>query len=280
MRVAVRGLAGLDRAELARAAVDPDRAAPEPLEGVPSYPVQAFAGDDARIVVDADDARLLVWVRQADLAWTVARPTRIRGAGDVGVWALPGAPLEPDAGVGVVAVRYRGDEAAVDGELDRAALVHRYRPARPGRSATHMASELRDAPGGALLVHLTDAVPVTVLRRTGDAWQVRYDGPELRVIGWAPTRALTAGTDWLGGIEAGSAYGMSDTARIEVAKGTCLLDAAGRPIGIELVDRTRYAWSQSGGRWEVMVDTGWAHAWPQVLDRSRGAGPVQLERCR
>ena len=49
--------------------------------------------EEAKALFEEEDARVLLWIDRADLAWTVARPVRVRGTDAAGAWVLPGAPL-------------------------------------------------------------------------------------------------------------------------------------------------------------------------------------------
>ena len=41
--------------------------------------------DHVRVLVEDDQARVLVWLDRTDLAWTVARPVRVLGTDDAGM---------------------------------------------------------------------------------------------------------------------------------------------------------------------------------------------------
>ena len=130
-------------------------------------------------------------------------------------------------------------------------------------ATSHVAAggEVREAPSTSARVLATARVDLSVAVRGVDGdWQdVRaVEGP-IRVRGFVPTSSLLADAGIEGGMSGGaSGYGISDTERLEVPEGACLFDRAdGRIIGVNLVQRERYA-SEVETEWpSVYVDTLW-----------------------
>ena len=246
-----------------------------------SLPLYEERADVVRVVADTDDARLLVWIGRVDLAWTVARATRITGRGEVGVWALPGAPLVVTGDGKRVAVRLTGNAISVDGTIAKDALVQIHQP-RPGveRGSHQLRGAILRSPAGAALVTPTHAIAVRIVDRGAADW-VLVEHSELyaRVVGWVRERDLEPDQWSTFGTGSGSALGMSDTARVDVDAGACMFTADGAVVGVQLARSTRYAYARNGGAWEVYVNTPWGLAQPIVIDRAGGTGPANWTPC-
>lgn len=248
-----------------------------------ALPVVAMTDDAAQVVIDSDGARLLVWVAATDLTWTVARPTRLRGAGAVGVWALPGAPLTVTGDGAQVAVRWDGVGVTIDATVARTALVHRFRPAAIARRSTDGATATFHAsPDGPPLIAFGDPVSVRITARGPAGWvRVEHVEPTLRVVGWARraelTKAMAIGTLTGTGIRVGSDTRMPP---VTLAAGTCLFDERGVPVGVQLAAGTRPGADLGDGRWAVVVSTPWRWDHAFVVDRHPGRGAPTWRRCR
>lgn len=246
-----------------------------------SLPLYEERADVVRVVADTDDARLLVWIRRGDLGWTVARATRITGRGEVGVWALPGAPLAVTGDGKRVAVRLIGDGIVVDGTIARSALIREHVPRPANDRGDHTTSEpiLRNPDGPALVVP-GGPLSVRVIDRGPNDWAlVEHTHGFVRVVGWVRERALDPELSSIEGFGTFSGFGMSDTARVDVDAGACMFTADGAVVGVQLARSTRYAYARDGGAWEVYVNTSWGLAQAIVIDRSGGTGPAKWTPC-
>ena len=245
-----------------------------------SAPAVATTARAARVLVEDDQARLLVWVATDDLAWTVARPTRLLGRGAVGVWALPGAPLTISGDGARVAAQLVTDELTVDGTIARAALVHRFRPTAVAAGHDGSTRAFLRAPDGPPLVAFAGPVAVRIVADGPPGWVlVEHAGPTLRVVGWS-RRADVGEEVWLGTFAGGGfGYGMSDTARVALDAGACLFDEHGEAIGVQLAPGERYANDLGGGRWSVYDGTPWRLLEAVAIDRDDGGSTPAWQRC-
>ena len=263
---------------------DADADADAQLDDVP---VVAVTGARVRLVIDDDGARLLLWVDAADLAWAITREVRVAGKGDVGVWLLSGARVTA-SGTGarrrVIAAITSADPVEVRGVVPATALgkVFTVAPPPPATPPGQHAPAILDAPDGAPLLTTPDGLNVRVVAAGGGDWRlVEHHGAGLRVRGWARLRDLEDG--WLTlGSGVGRAYGISDTARVTVAAGTCFHAAAAGPVvGVQLADSVRYAHGPERGWWPVYVGTAWGLF--TVMAQQTGtdaAGEPVFARCR
>lgn len=236
--------------------------------------------DAVRVMVEDDDARLLLWVPRADLAWTVARATRVFGRGPTGVWVLPGAPLAIDGAGKRVAVTHDDGNVRVRGTIARDALVHTFRATAAPRGMTHHATQLHREPGGPLLLHAEHGVNVRVLGHGPRGWRlVEHVDRYVRAVGWARAADLSDETAELGGIAGGIFGGSTHAARLELAPGTCLYSEAGLLVGVHLDARVRDAHRAGDGRWSVAVGMRWGARDVYVHETHGGADPPRFERC-
>ena len=246
-----------------------------------SLPLYQQRADVVRVVVDHDDARLLLWIRREDLGWTVARATRITGRGEVGVWALPGAPLVVTGDGKRVAVRLVSGGVAVDGTIARRALVHAHVPQPATDASSH---DLRGAifrsPDGPALVVLDRSIGVRVIDRGPTGWVlVEHAEDYARVVGWVRERDLEELSLSAYGSMYGSELGMNHTARIDVDAGACMFTEDGAVVGVQRTRSTRYAYPRDGGAWSVYVNTVWGSVLPIVIDRAPGTDPARWTPC-
>ncbi|MBL8623030.1 MAG: hypothetical protein JNK64_17070 [Myxococcales bacterium] len=246
-----------------------------------AYPLVQETTDRLRILVEHEDARLLLWIDRADAAWTVARPTLVLGTADAGVWALPGAALTISGDGGRVAVHLADDDVALDGTIARSALRHRYRPSPPPREGTHSVRTIARAPDGPPLVTGDQPIGVTVRAGGVPGWAlVEHRSGQVRVVGWARTSELSDELSLSLGTGGGFGYGMSDTDRVMLDAGACLFDEQGAIVGVQTARGQRYAYDLGGGRWSVYVGTNWGLHTAYVQDRNRGQGDAAWARCR
>lgn len=238
--------------------------------------------DDAvRLVVDSDSARLLLWVRRDDLGWTPRAPIQVRGDATVGVWLLPGAPLTVTDAGDRRAIRYQYDHVTVDADVAADQLARTYTWRRPPRPGRWIAPSIAAAPGGAPLVDLDGAVLVERRGKPRDGWVlVEHRTEQVRVLGWARVAELTRGDQGTIGTLSGYGYGITDTARLWVPRGTCLYDEDGALVGLETARRERYGYRLPDGRWSLYVQTPWGRRTIFVVDERPGAATPRLRRCK
>lgn len=243
-------------------------------------PVAGERDGHVRVVVEHDDARTLVWIDAADLAWSITTTARLAGRGDAGVWLLPGAPVTITGGRGASrTVQFDDDGLTVSGAVAVRALGKVF-PASASRARASMqrADHLRVTPGGEELY--PGALEVEIVRREGAWTLVEHRGRYVHVRGWVPA-VEDVGTISTVGSGSGSAFGMSDTDRVAIAQGACLFDGArGAPVARQLAAGERYVASRRGDWWQLYVGTpwglttAWAHATPGV-----GGGALAWEAC-
>ena len=214
-----------------------------------AFRIAEETADHVRVLVEDDQARVLVWLERADLAWTVARPIRVLGTDDAGVWVLPGAPLTVSGDGDRVAVRTADDDLTIDGTIARSALRHRFRVGRAPRAATHTVTAIARAPGGPPLLPLDHAIGVTVRDAGVPGWAlVEHRSARVRIVGWARTDDLSDDTMLTLGTGGGFGYGISDTDRVTLDAGACMFDDQGAIVGVQLARGERYAGHLGGGR--------------------------------
>ena len=246
-----------------------------------AYPLVDETTTKLRIVVDHDEARVLLWIDRADAAWTVARPTLVQGTRDAGVWVLPGAPLTITGDGQRVAVHVADDEVAVDGTIARSALRHRFRPTRAAPSPPFTVRAIASAPDGPPLITGTTSIGVTARDGGVPGWSlVEHRSARLYIVGWARNSDLEEGGLLSLGTGTGFGYGMSDTTRIALDPGACLFDERGAIVGVQTGRGERYAYDLGDGRWSVYVGTNWGLHTAYVRDRNRGKGTPAWARCR
>ena len=224
--------------------------------------------------------RTLVWGRADELAWSLARPVRLAGKGDAGIWLNTGAPVAV-TGKGKrrtvrfdnASVRVTGTVAA--GELTRVFPVSA--PIEPTFGST--APDLRVAPGGAVLY--AQALSVDVVGHRG-AWdEVEHRSGYVRIRGWVEHARLDSGLLGTFGTGGGSGYGMNHTAQVTVPAGACLYDElGGKIVGVQLATGLRYVSRHRDAWWLVYVGTPWGkvEAWGQALGTDATGAPL-WQRC-
>jgi hypothetical protein len=262
-----------------------------------------------RVVTEEDGARVAVWIDRRDVWDSIVAPVKLDGgAGPIGVWLEPGAPVRvarvrartvrivelrddaveargsvPPAFVGHVWIVPHDDRTPTDMARTCPSL-HQPPPADPRRMVVAAGTEIRAAAAetAALLATVrgdADADAV-VLRRgiggaDGEGWaELEVRRPYARVRGFAPESALEAPGE-LGSIGwscSGHGFGMSHADRIDVPVGTCLFDgASGDVVGVATETQTRLgSLGGAGDPWSMVhVDTRWSVASLYVYD---GAG--------
>lgn len=236
--------------------------------------------DQIRIVYDHDGARLMLWVASADLTWSIARPVRLAGRGDDGVWLGTGAPVTVTGAGRKRTVTYTDGDITVRGVVAADAVTRVFPVSvRGDRTFGATAREIRLAPGGALL--RARPIGVDVVRVRGGWTEVEHRSRYLRIRGWVANARLSDELFGLSGTGAGSAIGMSHTPLVDVPAGACLYDGrGGAPAGVQLVDDRRYVAGHDGDWWQVYVATPWGTvlAWAQALGDD-AAGDPRWERC-
>lgn len=238
--------------------------------------------DAVRIAVDDGDARMFLWIATTDLEWTVARPTRLRGRGAAGVWALPGAALAIAGRGARVVATYDDGNVVVRGAIARRALTQVFRATRPPASGTHTATgPLRGDPGGPALLTTTHPLDVSPIARGAGEWQlVEHRGRYLRVVGWVRGAELSTDLIGFGTIGSGGSFGMNHTPRIEVPAGACLFDpASGVVAGIQLQRGERFVADQTAAGVTVYVGNAWGIRQLVVRDLAGGRGAPRWARC-
>lgn len=234
--------------------------------------------DDAvRIVVEEDDARVLLWVSTDDLGWTVTKPTRLFGTGASGVWLQPGAPIDIEGKGARLAVVYTDGELTLRGMVARKVVGHVFRPRNDERYGHHGARLLLREPDGAVLVEEPKhGLGVDVIDRGADDWRlVEHRGKYLRIVGWARVADLDDGLRRVGGTGGGTAYGISDTPRVEVPAGACLFDpVGGAVVGVQTKTALRYVTAEDHGVWSVYFGNTWGLR--TVTAKQLGKGKWQM----
>jgi hypothetical protein len=233
-----------------------------------------------RVVYDHDDARVMLWVKAADLTWSIARPVRLAGRGDDGVWLGTGAPVTVTGAGRKRTVTYTDGDITVRGVVAADAVTRVFPVSvRGDRTFGATAREIRIAPGGAVLRSRPIGVDVVQVR---GAWtEVEHRSRYLRIRGWVANARLSDDLFNLSGTGAGSAIGMSDTPLVDIPAGACLYDGrGGAPVGVQLVAARRYVAGHDGDWWQVYLATPWGtvQPWAHALGDD-GAGDPRWERC-
>lgn len=209
-------------------------------------------GDDVRIVHEDDDARMLLWIRRADLARVTVRQVELVR----GVIVEPGTRVTDQDHVVLEGVAIQ-DPVAADaiGDLWEAAP-----PAlrEDGNRTLEASVAIRAAPSDhALQLAVTTDRVVVHAEADRDGWLVVDTlGPQVRVHGYV--RDLDAGLDTFG-TGTGGGYGVSHAITIDVPAGTCLYDAVGgEVIGVITAPRARLANHASESDWfYILVNSPW-----------------------
>lgn len=216
-----------------------------------------------RIVHDDDSARMLLWIDEKDLAWGIAKKTRIAGKGDVGVWLLPGARVTATGTGAKRRIRTKfnsGLDVELSGVASPDALTRTFALAvePPPVAGEEHAKAIRLEPGGRKLAGFPNGLSVHVLAPGRGGWKlVEHRGRWLEVRGWIHDRDLEDDRG-MSGTGGGRGYGMSDTDRVQVNAGACLFAAVGGPVaGVELENLTRYSSSNDGTWWSLYVGNAW-----------------------
>ena len=250
------------------------------LDPALELPVVEERAAQVRVLLENDGARMMVWLATADLAWSIARPVRLAGRGDAGIWLNTGAPVAVTGRGRRRVVTYVDRDLEVSGTVGAEQVARVFAASRALKSSFGAtARDLRVAPGGAILEQ--GPLPVEVLRRRGAWAEVEYRARYVRVRGWVAADQLGEVGFGHFGTGSGSGIGMSHTERVLVPAGACLFDrVGGQVVGVQLVGERRYAARRDGDWWQVYVSTAWGTvlAWGQSLGDD-GAGQPHWERC-
>jgi hypothetical protein len=241
---------------------------------------------------DGDDARLLVWVRRADLAPVAIRARRLvlPDAGGHGAVLRPGAAVTI-AGTHGATRDVTFDDGAViaSGAMPAADLGTVFDARRPRTSDTtgSLAAGTRivAAPGPAAPVVATvvRSVDARALAPARDGFvEIELDRPWVYVRGFVPADALSPGDHMSLFTSGGMGYAMSDTDSLPVSSGACLYARPGGPIvGVNVADRIRYAAGLTRPGWRsVAVATSWGLVWPAVhYPEKHGKATGDFDHC-
>jgi hypothetical protein len=228
-------------------------------------PVVETRPGHVRIVHDDDDARVLMWIPETDLAWGIAKKTRIAGKGDVGVWLLPGARVTA-TGAGkkrrIKTTFNNGLDVELSGIVPADALTRTFAEAGPSAPFGHEehAAAIRLEPGGKKLPGFVNGLTVHVVAPGRGGWKlVEHTSRWLEVRGWVHDRDL-GGLRAMSTTGGGVGFGMSDTDRVDVNAGACLYAAKDGPVvGVQLANSTRYTATNDGTWWTIYVGNHWGH---------------------
>jgi hypothetical protein len=251
---------------LGGAAIDPSDREP------PHAPLHVIAEmrDRLRVVSEDDGARVALWILRGDalpVPTVEVQLTDQRGAApsDAGVWLEPGAAITVHrASDGRREVAMTTEMVNVIGWVPAGALGAVWTVVPPVTiPTTHVvtAGPLRAAPSAdAAVIAATREDASVVAGETRGEWrmvELRRDG--LRIRGWVPARALTAGAgeEW-GTIGLGSVYTSSHTMKLDVPAGTCLFAGAdGEVVGVTTRQKIRLGHVPQDGWQQVLVGTPW-----------------------
>jgi hypothetical protein len=258
----------------------PSRSGGRAIDRMLELPVVEERGDRVRVVVEGDGVRAMVWVDARDLSWSIARPVRLAGRGDAGVWLSTGAPVTVAGSGRRRTVTYDDGQVKARGAVTAAGVARIFPVSRPQRTSFGaVAEEIRVAPDGAVL-H-TGPLPVEVLARRGAWIEVEHRARYVRVRGWVAAARLGDGSFGTIGSGGGFGFGMSHTERVTVPAGACLYDRiGGQVVALQRVTDRRYAAGRDGDWWQVYVGTPWGLllAWGHWLGDDAGGGPL-WDRC-
>lgn len=241
-----------------------------------------------RLLVEEDDARLLVWVPRDDLRAVIAEATSIGGGVDV----APGTPFVEQRREGNrIEVAIAADGLQVTGWIDAAAIGDVWEaadPAAPAPEPTHTLAHslerpvvIRAAPDAQASAVATAVEPIDVRVRgpVHAGWvEIETLGAQVRARGFVPAAATSTELGLSATFHGGRGYGMSHAMRLDVPAGTCLRDRPdGEVIGVVTTDRNRFVYDRpEPGWWSVVVDTPWGLL--HVPARADGE-PLVWARC-
>lgn len=218
--------------------------------------------DRVRVLHEADDVRMLVWVSRGDLAPVIVREAVVAP----GVVLAPGTAIVEEGRDGDrVRVRVAADGLVVTGSVEAAAIGEMW-DARAPRQArvTHVLAEqtpIRAAAGeaGEVVATTTRSIEVRAIGPARAGWrEIETAGEHVHARGFVREDSLDAEAR-VGETGFGSGYGSSHAITLDVPAGTCLYDdVEGDVIGIVVEDRARLAYATERPGWfTLLVNSPW-----------------------
>ena len=274
-------------------------------------PVIGESSTEIRVVIENDQARVALWIDRG-AAWpTTLVPIQLadrdgRVPKQAGAFLETGAPI--DVAFGRDRIRHvtlRDNDVAVDGWVPSDLLGAVYLVAPDDKSETQMKTNYAESyrppddkrpktkfvPHAAMRAAPDANAPVVAIVLGDVIGYVDAPGPwtivellrdHARIRGYVPAKDLLPTHDdvTISGVGSGSGWGISDTARIHVPKGTCLFDRAnGQVAGVQLEDDERYVDIDEDGWRRVYVDSPWAVLGFFVHDMGSDPKQPKLESC-
>jgi len=269
--------------------LDADR---QPIDPDDVHVVAAETAAWVQLRSDGDDARLLIWVRRADLAPVVIRARRLvdPASGEHGAVLRPGAAVAITASRGATRdVTFDDGVVIASGAMPAADLGTVFDARRPRGAETNgsLAAGTRvlaaPAASAAVVATAVRSIDVRALGPARDGFvEVELDRPWIYARGFVPAAALSPGDHMSTFASGGMGYAMSDTDSLPVSSGACLYARDGGPIvGVNVADRIRYASGVTRPGWRsVAVATAWGLLWPAVhYPEKQGKAIGDFDHC-
>lgn len=251
-----------------------------PLDRLHEVPVVEEAATQTRILFEHDDARMMLWIDNTALTWSLVRPVQVTGRGDAGIWLGTGAPVTVGGPGPRRAITYADRAVTIKGTADADAIARVFPASDDVESYLGTsAPDIRIAIGGPLIYRRP--LPVDVMSKRGAWTEVEYRTRYVRIRGWVAGARIKTDLSIDSGTGGGSAIGMSDTDLIDIPAGACLHDrVGGQVVGIESAPQRRYVAGHDGDWWQVYVLTPWGtvHAWAHSLGKDPTGAPLWA-RC-
>ena len=250
------------------------------LDRLLEVPVVAEAPTQTRILFEHDDARMLLWIDNSALAWSLLRPVQVTGRGDAGIWLAAGAPVTVRGAGRRRAITYADRAVTIKGTAAADAFARVVPVSVEGKQTFGpTAPDIRLAVGGPVIYRRP--LPVDVISKRGAWTEVEYRSRYVRIRGWVAAARIKNDLGTISGTGAGSGIGMSDTDLIDIPAGTCLHDrVGGQVVGVEAATHHRYIAGHDGDWWQVYVLTPWGTF--RVWAHTRGEAPTgapRWDRC-